>query len=815
MRRYLCIHGHFYQPPRENPWLETIEVQDSAYPFHDWNERITSECYEPNAFSRILDADGYISQLTNNYSRISFNFGPTLLSWMERSSPNVYRALLEADKESQKRFDGHGSAVAQVYNHIIMPLANHRDKVTQIRWGIADFRYRFGRNPEGMWLAETAVDLETLTILQEHGIRYTILSPYQAGRVKMRPSAAWEDVTGAKVDPTTPYYQTLPNGKKIALFFYDAPISQGIAFEGVLKRGEDFAQRLLGAFSSNRSWPQMVHIATDGETYGHHHRFGEMALAYALQYIEDRPDVELSNYGQYLALHDRLPEVDILENTAWSCAHGVGRWCRDCGCNTGRGGTHQRWRGPLRDALDWIRDRFIDRCESFGKKLLKDIWAARDAYIDVILNRSDARIEEFLSEHCVRPLSREEKGDVLKLMELQRHTQLMYTSCGWFFDEISGIETVQIMQYAERAIQIAEDLFDDREASPGFQKRLAEAPSNDPELKDGGHIYAEQVVPTRVNLKTVAAHHAAASLFQEDPDCDCPDPVDLTAENPSEIDAYIVDREEYHQRSTGRSRTCWGRLKVVSRLTYDTQTLSFACFHFGDQNLIGGVRLANSEADHETEIQLRQAVARADVPRVIRLIESAFPGEQFSLRNLFRDEQRRILDRLLSRSLSTIEEMNWHAFHNFDPLIHFLTDQAVPVPAAFRAVADIVINAEIRKALKTQPDAEHIERLIDKASTWQTRLDRLGLAKELEERIDLAMQLLENTPNDAEAFDRLDSVVDLARRLPFDVNLTSVQNRFFQFLTSQRGRSDRATTESTWEPQYSALAEKLSLRVPQ
>ncbi len=815
MRRYLCIHGHFYQPPRENPWLETIEVQDSAYPFHDWNERITSECYEPNAFSRILDSDGYISQLTNNYSRISFNFGPTLLSWLERSSPSVYQALLDADKESCKRFDGHGSAVAQVYNHIIMPLANYRDKLTQIRWGIADFRSRFGRDPEGMWLAETAVDLETLSLLAEHGIRYTILSPYQAHRVKMRPSDAWEDVTGAKIDPTTPYMQSLPNGKKIALFFYDAPISQGIAFEGVLKRGEDFAQRLIGAFSANRPWPQIVHIATDGETYGHHHRFGDMALAYALQYIEDRSDVELTNYGQYLALHDRLPEVEILERTAWSCAHGVGRWCRDCGCNTGRGGTHQRWREPLRDALDWVRDRFVSRSETFGKKLLKDVWAARDQYIDVILNRSDDTIENFLKEHAARPLSRDERGQVLKLMELQRHTQLMYTSCGWFFDEISGIETVQIMQYAERAIQIAEDLFGDHEASAGFRKRLAKAPSNDADLEDGGRIYEEQVVPTRVSLKTVAAHHAAASMFQEMPDCDCPEPVDITTENPSDIDAYVVDREDYHQRSSGRSRTCWGRLKVTSRLTDDTQTLTFACFHIGDQNLVGGVRVADAETDPELESRLRHAVARADVPQIMRLIETSFPNDQFSLRNLFRDEQRRILDRLLGLSLRSIEEMNRHTFRTFDPLIHFLTELAVPVPAAFRSVADIVINADIRNALKTQPEAEHIERLIDKASTWQTRLDRLGLATELEDRIGLAMQLLEKNPTDGEAFDRLDSAIDLARRLPFEVNLTSIQNRYFQFLTRQRRQNGRAATRSSLGPQYTALAEKLSLRVPQ
>lgn len=278
MDRYLCLHGHFYQPPRENPWLEEVELQDSAYPYHDWNERITAQCYAPNAASRIFDSQGQIVQIANNYSKISFNFGPTLLSWLERHDPDTYHAILEADRLSADRFSGHGSALAQVYNHMIMPLATKRDKVTQVSWGLQDFRQRFKRNPEGMWLAETAVDLETLEVLAEFGIRFTLLAPRQAARVReMGHGEGWEEVTGGRIDPSRAYRCFLPSGKSISLFFYDDPISQDVAFKGLLNSGEGLARRLTEAFSAERHWPQLVHIATDGETYGHHHRFGDQA----------------------------------------------------------------------------------------------------------------------------------------------------------------------------------------------------------------------------------------------------------------------------------------------------------------------------------------------------------------------------------------------------------------------------------------------------------------------------------------------------------------------------------------------------------
>ena len=405
MERYICIHGHFYQPPRENPWLEDIELQDSAYPYHDWNERINAECYAPNTVSRILDGEGRIVKLPNNYAKISFNFGPTLLSWLQVKAPETYAAILAGDRMSQEHFSGHGSALAQAYNHLIMPLANRRDKYTQVLWGIRDFEYRFGRPPEGMWLPETAVDLETLDIMAELGLQFTILAPHQAKRVRLIGQDVWVDVSRGTIDPTMPYEINLPSGRRMALFFYDGSISRAVAFEGLLSRGENLAQRLAGAFSADSQLPQLVHIATDGETYGHHQRFGDMALAYALRSIETSGLARLTNYGEYLERHPPKNVAEIVENTSWSCAHGIERWRSDCGCSSGaHPGWRQAWRAPLRQAMDGLRDELAPAFEAQGGIYLRDPWAARDDYIDVVLDRSQPSTDAFLARHAVKPL---------------------------------------------------------------------------------------------------------------------------------------------------------------------------------------------------------------------------------------------------------------------------------------------------------------------------------------------------------------------------------------------------------------------------
>src|SRR5579884_4068440 len=494
---YICIHNHYYQPPRENPWLEAIELQDSAYPYHDWNERVTAECYAPNSASRILDSENRIADIVNNYSRISFNFGPTLLSWLEFAARDVYESILKADQESAERYSGHGSALSQAYNHIIMPLANARDKQTQVIWGIRDFQRRFGREPEGMWLPETAVDLETLEALAQHGIKFTILAPRQARRVRKIGGRNWREVNDERIDPTMVYRLRLPSRRSINLFFYDGPISRGVAFERLLDNGERFAQRLLGAFSEDRTWPELVHIATDGETYGHHHRHGEMALTYALEHIRSNQLADITNYGEYLERHPPTHEVEIFENSSWSCVHGIERWRSNCGCNAGHAGWTQAWRGPLREALDWLRDTLAPRFEEKARELLKDPWLARDDYIDVVLDRSPEIVSGFLTRHATHELNEAERLTTLKLMEMQRHLMLMYTSCGWFFDELSGIETVQVIQYACRALQLSQQVLGDH-LETDFLKALSAAKSNIPEHQDGAVIYRKFASPAAV-----------------------------------------------------------------------------------------------------------------------------------------------------------------------------------------------------------------------------------------------------------------------------------------------------------------------------
>src|SRR6202167_4455256 len=468
-KRFVCIHGHFYQPPRENPWLETVEVQDTAAPYHDWNERICAECYAPNGAARIQNNKNQIMRIVNNYARISFNFGPTLLSWLKENAPRTYRMILDGEKCSRKNYGGHSSAMAQVYNHIIMPLANRRDRITQIRWGIADYEQNYGFPPGGMWLAERAADSVSLELMAQHGIKFTLLAPHQCKRVRVlgdgkgEADAGWTDTPGASVDTTRPYRVRFASGASIAVFFYNGPSSRAIAFEGLLNSGENFAGRLKAGLKDGIQ-PQLMHVATDGESYGHHHKHGEMALAYALSLLERDRTVRLTNYGKFLEQFPTQYECQIEEDTSWSCAHGVERWRSNCGCNGGRP-FNQLWRAPLRQALDELRDAVAPLTEQEGNKMFKDVWAARDAYIDVVLDRSAESVDRFFRAHQVHILSDAERVRATELMEMQRHTQLMYTSCGWFFDDISGIETVQIIAYAARVLQLAEEIFLERAKS--------------------------------------------------------------------------------------------------------------------------------------------------------------------------------------------------------------------------------------------------------------------------------------------------------------------------------------------------------------
>lgn len=822
--RYLCIHGHFYQPPRENPWLEAIELQDSAYPYHDWNERITAECYAPNAATRILDGKGHILKIVNNYSSISFNFGPTLLAWAKEKAPGLHQMIVDADIDSRDRFSGHGSAVAQCYNHMIMPLANSRDKYTQIYWGIEDFRFRYERFPEGMWLPETAVDLETLDIMAGLGIKYTILAPHQAHRFRRMGDQNWIDVTGARIDPTRAYSCTTLSGKKIALFFYDGPISRAVAFERLLNNGEVFASRLLSAYSDARDWPELAHIATDGESYGHHHRYGEMALSYALHHIEQNNLAKLTNYGEYLEKFPPTHEAEIYPNTAWSCAHGVGRWKENCGCNSGgHGGWNQEWRAPLRQALDALRDEVCPKYEARIGRYLNDAWQARNDYIQVMLDRSSEVRDEFIERHQRRPLSNAEQVEVWKLLELQRHAMLMYTSCGWFFDELSGIETVQVIQYAGRVVQLAQELFDDSSsgflyAGRGFRQtedpleepletrfmqRLACAKSNIHEFRDGAYIYEKFVKPTVVNLNKVGAHYAISSVFNSYPD-------------ETRIYCYTARRKDLRAADAGKLKLVVGQATFTSEITLESGELAFGVLHFGDHNLHGGVRALPSKAEYEKLVtEAMSAFSRADIPDVIRAFDRTFGVDTYSLKSMFRDEQRNILSRILISTLDEAEAVYRQLYEHHAPLMRFLNDLKTPLPKAFRTTAEYALNSHLRRAFAEGLDIARIHSLLEEARMGGVDLDATTLEYTLRKTIERMAGRLQENPTDVTELAELREAIQLTTELPFSVTLWTVQNVAYDLLQDvYPGMLKRADTEEearTWVEHFRALAGMLSL----
>lgn len=807
MERFICIHGHFYQPPRENPWLEAIEQQDSAYPYHDWNERITAECYAPNAHSRILDSANMIQKMVNNYARISFDFGPTLLSWLELHAPDTYRAILEADRESQKTFSGHGSALAQGYNHMILPLANAHDKYTQVVWGIRDFEHRFGRKPEGMWLPETAVDLESLRIMADLGLRFTILAPHQARRVRRMGSRAWRDVSAGDIDSTMPYELRLPSGRKIALFFYNAPISRGVAFEGLLSQGENFAHRLLTGFRAESGVAQLVHIATDGESYGHHHRFGDMALAYALNYIESNHLARLTNYGEYLEKFPPSWQVEILEGSSWSCAHGIERWRRDCGCNSGaHPQLNQTWRAPLRDALNWLRDTVATPYHESGRKFLKNPWATRDDYIGLILDRSEENLQRFLDWHAARVLSEAEKIAVLKLLELQRHAMLMYTSCAWFFDEISGVETIQALQYAGRAVQLSQELFGDA-LEFQFIERLGQAESNIPEHGNGRRIYEKFVKTARVNWERVGAHYAISSLFKSYPER-------------ATVYCYIADREDYRSLETGRARLVGGRARLTSKITRESCVLSFGVLHFGDHNLNGGVEESPQENSHLSFIhEASDPFSRGDFPEVIRIMDRLFGESNYSIRTLFQDEQRKILGLILGSSLADAETLCRQIYERNAALMRLLTDLRIPLPRAFYAAAEIVLNANLRNSLEADElDVERIGALLEAAKAGGVSLDSATLEFAYRRNMERMAEQFARHSTDLALLERLEAAAGLLEKLPFTVDIWKVQNLFYAVLQEiyphHRSRAERGDRESrAWVERFVVLGEKLSILV--
>jgi alpha-amylase/alpha-mannosidase (GH57 family) len=783
--RFVCIHGHFYQPPRENPWLEDLEVEDSAAPYHDWNERIAAECYAPNAVSRLLDGSERIAALVNNYEKMSFNFGPALLSWLERHRSGVYEQILEADRMSERAHNGHGNAIAQCYNHAIMPLASERGKLTQVRWGIADFEFRFGRKPEGMWLPETAVDLASLQVLAEHGIKFTILAPHQALAVRP-PGGEWQDVSGRHIDPTRAYRCQLSNDKHIDLFFYDQPVSHDIAFEGLLKSGDRFAERLMSGFDPQREDAQLMNIATDGETFGHHSNFGDMALAYAIGKIERQGLARITNYSEYLALHPPAHEVKIHDNTSWSCAHGVERWRSDCGCNSGNTHYHQQWRAPLRRALDALHAKLDIVFEHVSASLLKAPWAALDGYVGVILDRSAENCEAFLTKNSRRALSNSETVNVWRLLEMERHAALMYTSCGWFFDDIANIETVKIIEYAARAIQLARDAAG-VDLEPQFVADLSKAQGNKPHLADGAKVYEDLVKPSISDLKKGLAHYGISSLVEE-------------YAPKQRIFSFQFERKDYRRENTGARTLAVGAVNVCSAITREQFEGVFAVLHLGGYDFHCVVRERAPGGDLEDlKDKLFRSLAEDSTRNLLQAIDANVDGESFELKDLFIDERRKIGRLLLKDALERSRDHYRRIYEESRDVMRLLATMKIPAPESLRRATEYVLTQRLehacselkREALTETQLSEAAASVLHEADSLGCKVDLSGLKEALEQLVYSRLEAYRAHCDEAKAESAI-HFLRLAEQLEVSLDLWRLQNLFWELLNEAGANSEAA-----------------------
>ncbi|MBE9214760.1 DUF3536 domain-containing protein [Plectonema cf. radiosum LEGE 06105] len=810
---YITVHGHFYQPPRENPYLNAIERQPGAAPFHNWNERIHHECYRPNAFARILNEHGEVAGIVNNFEYMSFNIGPTLMSWLQNYDIDVYQQIIDADRKSSERLNGHGNAIAQVYNHIIMPLASERDKYLQIRWGKADFRFRFGRDPEGMWLAEAAVDYATLQALVNEGIRFIVLAPSQAERCRLIPTSShpeseWHEVGGNQIDPTRPYRCYLPGNESerqyIDIFFYDGPISRDMGFSDVVYNSSHFAGRIGAAVRGDRRQSQVISVATDGETFGHHKKGTEKTLAYAFTQEFPHRGWTVTNFAHYLSLNTPTWEVELKPVTAWSCAHGVDRWQDDCGCG-GAPNWHLKWRRPLRDTLNWLRDRLVEVYEEQGSKFFSDPWKTRDEYIEIVLDRSANNISSFLNRHQKHQLQASEQVDALRLLEMQRHSLLMFTSCGWFFEEISRPEGTQILRYASRAMELAAEVAG-VQLEKGFLKRLDQAPSNIDGFRTGAEVYRQLVLPSQISFKQVAAHHAITSLFNGHQPvekmsgfADMKDNDDDSDIYQKQVYCYTASELDYQLQRLGSLTLAVGHLKLVSQVTWESQQMTFAVLHLGGWDFHCCIQPFEGKRNYtQLKDKLLTALQQGSTAHIILVMTQLFGEESFNLQNLFAEERHRLM-RLLSReTLTRVDQLYTQMYRdNYGVLMAFHRD-GLEAPKELQAAAEIALEYRCMMTLRT------LEQDIDEAqSSWNHLVELEAIANEAKHlrchlnllegkqileglSLGLLWQLLYDTNGNFDFhIQRLEKLIEVEEKLNLGISLERSQELYFSCLHSE------------------------------
>jgi alpha-amylase/alpha-mannosidase (GH57 family) len=804
---YLTIHGHFYQPPRENPWTEEIDREPTAEPYHDWNERINEECYRANAFARILSEDGRVVDILNNYAYLSFNFGPTLLSWIRAHAPDVYERIRQGDAAGYER-TGHGNAIAQVYNHIILPLANRRDKVTQVRWGLADFRYHFRREAEAMWLAETAVDYETLEVLAEARMRYVILSPNQARRIRPLEQRAgpWLDVSGGNIDPSRAYLCQLPSGRSIAVFFYDGPLSHLTGYGDLLSNSQRLMSSLAAAADDRRPHPQLLHIAVDGETFGHHKKQAELTLIYAFTTEAYQRGFTVTNYAAYLDVAPPSWEVEITPNTAWSCAHGLGRWSQNCGCRAdGPAQWHQRWRAPLRAALDHLRDQLATLYEREALALgLKDPWQARDAYGEVLSDRTPERTDAFLrAQTGHKQLSETERERTLTLLEMQRQAMLMYTSCGWFFSEISGLESVQVLKYAAHAIDLASS-FEANGLTRELLADLGKAESNVAEYGTGAGVYQRLVLPATIGPEKVAASYAINALIK-------PFPVRHHRH------AYQIEQVESHTRQLGDYRLISGYVTLVSDFTSARSNWMYAAVHLGGYNFAASVAQCDELAGcDELNVKFRAAVRVAkDQTEFIRALQSTVSQRLYGLGELPPSDRRRVLKHLEDEVLRGLSRSYEQIYAEHMGTISALLEAHMSVPPELRLAAEYTLSHRLQTGaarLAYNPDDKataELAQVIDLARRHGLRLERGPAVQTLEQAvIEQVQALVAETPDSderrLERYARINAFLAATERLGFDIRPPRAQAMYLEYLRKVMGQQKQLPAQVIRTPTVEA-----------
>ena len=777
---YLTIHGHFYQPPRENPWIERIELQPDAHPFHNWNDRILIQCYQPNAMSRIVDSEGKVMEMVNNFRLLSFDVGPTLMSWLEKYAPMVFHRILEGDQLSRQERSGHGSAIAQVYNHMILPLAEERDQRTQIRWGIYEFKKRFERDPEGIWLPETGASERTLEILIEESLEFTILAPEQAQKIRPlgAPNSLWKDVSDGSIDTTRPYryFHSRDTERFIDLFFFDRPLGSEIGFGDLLLDAKKLMTKLMNTHHSDRHHSELIHAATDGETFGHHKAFGERVITFILKEDAERHGFKRTNYGEYLEKFPPQFEVKIKpgEGTSWSCAHGVKRWKEDCGCYTGgQPGWNQKWRAPLREAVHFLENRLAEIYEKEGRQIFGDPWKARDGYIQLILDRSAESQKSFFDQHALRSLSEAEKIKASKLLEMERYAMLTETSCGWFFNDLSGLETVQILRYALRALELAAE-FGGEGIEKEFVTQLTQAESNLAEFGDGSGVWEKRVKPARVSEAKLVSHYAFRKLF------------DLPTSNEDFYNHQISEREL--ERKTVEKRTLlMGSVRVTGRTIPESREWGYAIFHEDDSQVQCFVKRLSAGEFHPLSVALSDVLLKKQGPIFLEALKQVFGHEIFFLKDLFPEERQQILWLLSERMRKDFYQTIERLYEENRSRLSLIREATRFLPEELKGILEWMMGERLFQWIQKLDSKVSFEEIQKKGRAILEEAKERGLAVHARSSVEFLSKRLNDcieklfTQENPALVQKIEKVLELAKEFDLRLHARIAQDLFFVF----------------------------------